>query len=153
VARSFTERAIFLDEGVTRVGLSAVDLNFLIKTAASGVAIALLVGLAAWARVARSTPDLDEASVRELLAFEHPDARIGAIWISADARGALVRAGDDAIIVFRLGDGYVARSAPWTTLATTAPKNGAVNLRVADVGARLKLNDGAAWPPRLEAAA
>jgi len=133
-----------------------VDLNFLIKTAASGVAIALLVGLAAWARIARPTPDLDDAAVRELLAFEHPGARIDSIWIAADARGALVRAGDEAIIVFRLGDGYVARSAPWSALASTEPRNGAVDLRLADVGApraRFKLGADGVWPPQLDAAA
>jgi len=133
-----------------------VDLSFLIKTGASGLAIALLVALAAWARIARPTPELDEAAVRDILAFEFPGVQAAACWIAADGRGAILRAGDEAFIVYRIGDGYVARSAPWALLAKAAPKNGAIDLRLADVGApraRFKLGEGAAWPPAFEAAA
>jgi len=127
-----------------------MDLNFLIKTAASAVAIALLVALAAWAKIARPTPDLDEAAVRDLLAFEAPGAHLEAVWISADARSAVVRAGEQAFIVYRLGDGYVARSAPWTALANATSDSGAIDLRFAGVGgpgARFRLGEGVAWPP------
>ena len=133
-----------------------MDLSFLIKTGVSGLAIALLVALAAWARIARPTPELDETAVRDILAFEFPGVRAGGIWISEDGRGAVVRAGDEALIVYRIGDGYVARSAPWATLADSIPKNGAIDLRLADVGApraRLRLPDGGVWPPTFEAAA
>ena len=133
-----------------------MDLSFLIKTGASGLAIALLVALAAWARIARPTPELDQAAVRDILAFEFPGVRTVAIWISEDGRGAIVRAGDEACIVYRIGDGYVARSAPWALLANSAPRNGVIDLRLADVGApraRFKLGEGAVWPPAFEPAA
>jgi len=132
-----------------------VDQAFLIKTAASAVGIALLVALAAWARIARPTPPLDEAAVRDLLAFEYPAAQIGGVWISADAAGAIVRSGDDAIIVYRSGDGYVTRAAPWSAVVGSQLKDGVVNLRLADVTApraRFRLGEAAAWPPAPQAA-
>ena len=133
-----------------------MDLNFLIKTAASALAIALLVALAAWARIARLTPSLDEAAVRDILAFEFPGVQAASIWISEDGHGAIVRVSDEAFIVYRIGDSYVARSAPWALLAKAEPKNGAIDLRLADADApraRFKLGEGAVWPPAFEAAA
>jgi len=132
-----------------------VDKAFVIKTAASAVGIALLVALAAWARIARPTPSLDEAAIRDLLAFDFPGAPLGPIWISADGRGAIVRSGQDAFIIFPSGDSYIARAAPWSRVADIPAKDGVVDLRSA-VGApriRFQLGGGAAWPPGSEATA
>ncbi len=133
-----------------------MDTSFLLKTAASGVAIALMVAFAAWARIARPTPPLDEESVRDLLAFEAPGAQIDLIWIAADHAGAVIRSADEALLVFRSGDGYVTRAAPWDHLSRVAPRDGVIDLRLIDIGcprARFRLHDDGAWPPGLEAAA
>jgi hypothetical protein len=130
-----------------------MDTAFLLKTAASVVAIALLVGFAAWARIARPTPPLDEEAVRDLLAFEAPGAQIDLIWIAADHAGAVIRSADEALLIFRSGDGYVTRAAPWDHLAKLTPTKGMIDLRLIDIGcprARFRLADGAAWPPALE---
>jgi hypothetical protein len=133
-----------------------VDSAFLIKTAASLVAILLLVALAAWAKIARPTPPLDEAQVTDLLAFEHPGARVDAVWFAEGRRGAIVRSADQALLITLAGDGYVTRSMPWSEAANTAPADGALTFRLADVGApraSFALADGAAWPPTSEVAA
>jgi hypothetical protein len=131
-----------------------VDQAFLIKTAASAVGIVLLVALAAWARIARPTPPLDEAAVRDLLAFEHPGVAIGELWLSDDGAGAIVRSGEAAIIVFRSGDGYVTRTVSWSAVVETPARDGVVALRLADVGAsRARFRLAAVWPPATEAAA
>ena len=150
------ERAILLDEGFDPVGLSDVTLAFLLQTGASVVAIALLVALAAWAKIARPTPPLDEAAVVDLLAFEFPDAPIDAVWFAADRRGAIVRSASQALLIYRAGDGYVTRSMPWSDAVSAAPEDGALAFRLADVGApraSFVIGDGAAWPPALEAVA
>jgi hypothetical protein len=127
-----------------------MDMAFLLKTIASGVAIALMVAFAAWARIARPTPPLDEEQVRDLLAFEAPGAQIDLIWIAADRAGAVIRSADEALLVFRSGDGYITRATPWDHLARAAPRNGMIDLRLIDIGApraRFRLHDGGAWPP------
>lgn len=133
-----------------------MDLAFLIKTAASLVAIALLVALAAWAKIARPTAPLDETTVVDLLAFEFPGAPIDAVWFAADRRGAIVRSASQALLIYRAGDGYITRSMSWSEAAGAAPKDGVLAFRLADVGApraSFVLGEGAAWPPAMEAAA
>ena len=129
---------------------------FLLQTAASLVAILLLVALAAWARIARPTPALDGAAITDLLAFEAPGAPIDSIWIAGDRRGAIVRSADQAILITLAGDGYVTRSMPWSEAAKAAPSGGVLTLRLADVGAPracFAVGDEAIWPPTLNAAA
>lgn len=136
--------------------VNPVTLAFLLQTAASCVAIALMVAFAAWANIARPTAPLDEAAITGLLAFEFPGAPIDGVWISADRRGAIARSRDQALLVYRAGDGYVARSTAWSEVAKAAPKDGRLILRLPDVGApraSFVLGEGAGWPPALEAAA
>jgi hypothetical protein len=129
---------------------------FVIETAVSALAILGLAGLAAWARIATPRPPLTPEAARAIFAEEFPDERIGAVWIAADGRAAIARAGETALILWLRGDDYVARSAPWAGLAAAGVEAGAVSLKLHDVaapGVRLALDGGVAWPPALEAAA
>ena len=126
---------------------SALDKALLIQLFGSAAAVALLVGLAAWARIARPTPPLDPAGARVLLADEFPDQAVEALWIAADGAGAVARSGDLALVLWRKGDGYVARAAPWAKALDAAVEDGRVRLRLADGSPCLSLEHGA-WPPR-----
>ena len=119
----------------------------LIQLAGSVTAIAVLVGLAAWARIARVTPPLDVAGARALLAEEFPDEPVDAVWIAADGTGVVARSGDQALVLWRKGDGYVARDTLWSQAAKAAVVDGRVRLKLGDGSPRLALSDGA-WPPR-----
>ena len=62
----------------------------------------------------------------------------------------MIRSADEALLIFRSGDGYITRAAPWEHLARAAPRNGIIDLRLIDVGApraRFRLHDGGVWPP------
>jgi hypothetical protein len=124
---------------------------FFIQLLISALAVAALVGLAAWLGVPREAPLLDDAHARRLLAEEFPDAAVGRLWVAADGASALGRAGDEALIVYRAGDGYVIRAAPWSSVASGVVRNGRAVLKLDDVAAplaRFALTDGATWPPR-----
>lgn len=128
--------------------------GFLVQLAGSAVAISVLTLLAAWARIARPTPALDEAHLRTLLVDEFPDVHPGAVWICPDGSGAVARARDDALIVFRLGDGYVTRSIPWSRLAKAELRDFKAIVHLNDPAApiaRLSVPAGAVWPPQLSA--
>ncbi len=123
---------------------------FLLQTLASLVAIFLLVALAAWARIARPAPALDADTARALIAEEFPDHALGPVWVAGDGAAAIARSQDEALIVYRAGDGYVARSLPWSKLADGRASGGAVALKLGDVTApriRFSLAEGGAWPP------
>ena len=119
----------------------------LIQLAGSVTAIAVLVALAAWARIARVTPPLDAVGARALLSQEFPDEAIEAVWIAADGTGLVARSGDQALVLWRKGDGYVARKTPWGQVAKAPVVDGRVRLKLGDGSPRLALSDGA-WPPR-----
>jgi len=118
----------------------------LIQLLGSALAVALLVGLAAWARLARPTAPLDEEAARQLLADEFPDHRIEVVWIGGDGAGVVARSEDLALVLWRKGDGYVARSAPWRDVASAGVVDGRVRLAAVDGAPRLSLGDRA-WPP------
>jgi hypothetical protein len=130
--------------GEEGVGL---DKALLIQLLGSAVAVAVLVALAAWAGIPRPAPRLDAAEARRLLAEEFPDHHPQAVWISADGIGAVARAGDEALILWRLGDGYISRLAPWSAAAEAKVHAGRVRLQLADAMPGLAV-DGDAWPPR-----
>jgi len=123
-----------------------LDKALLIQLASSATAVALLVGLAAWARIARPTPPLDATSARALLAQEFPDDPVDAVWIAADRAGLVARSGDTALVLWRKGDGYVARAAPWTQVLAARAEGGRLRLSLGDAAPCLSLQDGA-WPP------
>jgi len=123
-----------------------LDQALLIQLAGSATAVTLLVALAAWARIARPTPPLDAASARALLAQEFPDDPVDAVWIAADGAGLVARSGEMALVLWRKGDGYVARAAPWTQVLAARARDGRLRLNLGDAAPRLSLRDGA-WPP------
>lgn len=124
-----------------------MDKALLIQLGGSIVAVVLLVGLAAWLGVARATPPLDAGSARALLAQEFPDHRPDAVWIAADGAAVIARDGALALVLYRRGDGYVARDLPWSTVAALKPTQGRLNLRLIDARPVLAVNDDA-WPPK-----
>lgn len=129
-----------------------MDRALLVQLLGSAVAVTLLVAFAAWARIARPTPPLDEAGARALLADEFPDNRLDAVWIAADRAGVVARSGDLALVLWRKGDGYVARAAPWRQALAAKVEDGHLKLRLADAAPRLVVGEGA-WPPPQFAAA
>lgn len=127
-----------------------MTLAFLTQLLISGLAVAALVGLAAWLGLPRDAGPLDDAKARRLLAEDYPDAPVQALWLSADGAGALARSGDEALILYRAGDGHVIRAAPWSSVAAGVVRNGRAVLKLDDVTApraAFRLADGASWPP------
>ncbi|EJL38331.1 hypothetical protein PMI01_00130 [Caulobacter sp. AP07] len=123
-----------------------MDKALLIQLVGSATAVALLVGLAAWARIARPTPPLDARAAHALLADEFPDDPVDALWIAADGAGVVARSGDLALVLWRKGDGYVARAIPWAEVRAARVEGGRLKLRLADASPRLAVSGGA-WPP------
>ncbi|MFO1015623.1 MAG: hypothetical protein U1E50_17860 [Caulobacteraceae bacterium] len=115
----------------------------------SAVAVALLVALAAWARIPRRAPVFAEAEARDLFALEFPTRTLSGLWLGED--GAVARSGDEALVLFRVGDGYAARSLPWNKAIASPVKDGRLNLSLGDFAAPRAVISLAAWPP--EAAA
>lgn len=120
---------------------------FLSQLAVSGVAVLVIVALAAAARLARSNPPLDEAAARALLADDFPDAHIDRVWLAADGAAALARSGARALYLFRLGDAWVARDLPWSEVAAAPVRDGRLHLRLSDVSPRLARPVLAGWSP------
>lgn len=123
----------------------------------SVVGVAVMIGAAWWARIPRPTPDLDEARARTLLAEEFPDDPVDAVWIASDGAGAVGRSGRTALVVYRAGDAYVARSLPWSDALASPVSGGKVQFRFGEIAApraRLAVSGINPWPPRhLEGAA
>ena len=129
-----------------------MTIAYLIQTAASAVAILALAALAWKFGVGRHPTALSEAEARAIMAEELPSMAIGRIWLAADGRAALARSGDEALILYAVGDGHIARTAPWTSLAASQVKKGRVLVALADRSApraSFTIGDGGAWPPVL----
>lgn len=120
---------------------------FLIQLAGSGVAVAGLIAVAAWAKIARPLNPLDEASARRLLGEEFPGKTIEVVWIAEDGAGALAKSGASALVLCQLGDGYVARQIPWAQAVSAAFKNGRISVDLGDVAAPRAVLSLASWPP------
>lgn len=123
-----------------------MDKGFVIQFLVSGLAVSLLVGLAAWARIARPMNPLGEERARALFAEEFPGEVLDEIWVAVDGRGALARNGDRALILCEVGDAYVARDLPWTEAIKAPLRDGVVHFTLKDIAApraRLAL---AEWP-------
>ncbi|ATQ45021.1 hypothetical protein CSW64_14125 [Caulobacter mirabilis] len=114
-----------------------------------------MVAVAAWARISRATPPLDADAARGLLAAEFPDDVFEAPWIAADGGGAVARSGDRALVVYRLGDSWVARSLAWDAALAAPQRGGKVHMRLDDIAAptaKLAVTGVNPWPPLAEAA-
>lgn len=70
-----------------------------------------------------------------------------ASWISADGRAALARDGDTALVLWRRGDGYVARDLDWAAVLTAPSLRGRRILKTADGRPSLAVADDV-WPPK-----
>ena len=132
-----------LDDGGTRLNQA-----FLIQTAASAAAVAVLVGLAAWAKIAKPSSPLDEARARALLAEDFPGRKIDELWVAVDGKGALAKSGATALLLCELGDGYVCRQIPWAQALAASFKDGRITVNLADVGAPKAVIALTAWPPK-----
>ncbi len=121
----------------------------------SFAAVALMVVIAAWARIARPTPPLDASAARSLLAAEFPDDPIGAVWLAADNAGAVAQSGEQGLVIYRLGDSWVARSLPWDKALAAPIRGGRVHFRFGDIAApvaRLAVSGVNPWPPEIPVA-
>lgn len=124
--------------------------GLLIQLIGSAVAVAAMVGLAAWARIPRPNAPLDEQTARDLILVDYPDHRIDAVWIAADGLGAIARSDDRALILARLGDSWVTRDMAWPAALAAPIRGGRVRLRTPDPAApRLSLAVSGVnpWPP------
>lgn len=123
------------------------DLYILIGSA---VAVAMMVAVAAWARIARPAPPLDEASARAMLAAEFPDNAPDRLWIAADGCGVIAHDDARALVLFRLGDSWVARTLAWEDAIKAPVRGGKVRLRLRDPAApvaTLAVSGVNPWPP------
>ena len=121
----------------------------------SAVAVALMVAVAAWARIARPSPALDEVAARAMLAAEFPDHAPTRLWIAADGGGVIARDGVRALVLFRLGDSWVSRALAWDDAVRAPVRAGKVRLRLRDPAApvaALAVSGVNPWPPQDEEA-
>jgi hypothetical protein len=125
-----------------------VNQAFLIQTAASAAAVAVLVGLAAWAKIARPSPPLDDVLARKLLADDFPGRTIDELWVAVDGKGALAKSGASALVLCEVGDGYVCRQIPWAQALAASFKDGRITVNLDDVGAPRAVISLTAWPPK-----
>ncbi len=122
--------------------------GFYIQLFASGLAVAALVGLAAWAKIARPAGPLDDAKARTLFEDEFPGRRLDGLWVASDGQGALAKSGGLALVICRLGDGYVARQIPWAQALQASFKQGRLCVDLADIAAPKAFLNLPAWPPK-----
>lgn len=120
---------------------------FLIQVAASGAAVAALVGLAAWARIARPLNPLDDRTARFYLSEEFPGRTVDQLWVATDGAGALARSGASALVLCRVGDAYIGRQIPWAQALSAAFRDGQITIDLADVTAPKAVIVLPAWPP------
>ncbi len=131
-----------------------MTIAYMIQTAASAAAILILAALAWKFGVARHPAALTEDRARALLSEEFPGAVFGPLWLAHDGQAALARSGEEALIVYTVGDGHLARTLPWSILVAGKVKGGRVLVRVPDRTAPrvdFTIQPGAVWPPLLKA--
>lgn len=119
----------------------------LIQLMGSAIAISVLVALAGLAGIARPTPPLDAAGLAALLAQEFPDHHPTATWIAADGAGALARDGATVLVLWKRGDGFVARDMAWPGVAQAKPTGGRLVLKTGDAAPVFAVVDDV-WPPQ-----
>ncbi|MBL8553451.1 MAG: hypothetical protein JNL41_04170 [Phenylobacterium sp.] len=125
-----------------------MDEAFFVQLAASAAAVAVLVGIAAWAKIARPVGPLDEHKARALLAEEFPARAVDAVWISSDGAGALAKSGGLALVICRVGDGFAARQIPWPQAVSATFRNGRLSIDLSDIAAPRAVIALPAWPPK-----
>lgn len=111
-----------------------LDQAYLIQFAVSAAAIVVLALAAVWARIPRKVAPLDEPAARALIGEELPDLRVDRVWVDADGRAAVARAGGEGIVLFRVGDGFAVRTMPWAEVSGAKLSMGRAVFRFADPG-------------------
>lgn len=111
-----------------------MDQAYLIQFAVSATAIVILALVAWWARIPRKVEPLTEASARALIAEELPDLRLDRVWVDAAGETALARAGEEGVVLFRVGDSYAVREMPWADVSRCRLAKGAAVFRFNDPG-------------------
>ncbi len=124
-----------------------MDKQFAIQFAGSFAAVALLVALAAWAKIAKPMSPLSDARARALFADEFPGKVLDGLWVANDGRGALARSGASALVLCEVGDGYAARHIPWAQAVAASFRDGVLKLDLADVAAPRARLAFDSWPP------
>lgn len=124
--------------------------SIIIQVAATAAALAGLLGVAFWAKMAKPLSPLSDQRARALLQSAFPTRSLEQIWVAVDGRGALAKSGAAALVLCEAGDSYVARHIPWAQAVASSFKDGVVRLDLSDVSApeaRLALQG---WPPEPE---
>jgi hypothetical protein len=137
-----------LTVGAAHGQVPSVNTAYLIQLAVSAVAVALMIGLAAWMTRGRGAPPLDEAEARRWLADEFPGRAIEKLWLATDGMGAVAKSGDAALVLSRMGDGYAARAVPWARALAAGVKDGRVRIPLSDPAAPKAVLSLGAWPPK-----
>jgi hypothetical protein len=122
--------------------------EFYVQLAASGFAVAALVALAAWAKIARPVAPLDEERARFLLLEEFPGRSLDAVWVGVNGRGAVAKSGAAALVLCEFGDGYVARQIPWAMALSASFRKGELCIDLADISAPMAVISLPSWPPK-----
>jgi hypothetical protein len=118
-----------------------------VQLALSAAALGLLLALAAWLKLSKPAPPLDEARARKLLAEAFPGRRLDAVWIGASGKGALAKSGAAALVVCAVGEGFVIRWMPWAQALAITFKTGRLTIDLADVDAPVAVLTLAVEPP------
>ena len=121
---------------------------FFVQLAASAAAVGVLVGIAAWAKIAKPVGPLDEHKARALLAEEFPTRTVEAVWIASDGCGALAKSNGLALVICRVGDGFALRQIPWPQAVAATFKDGKLRVNLDDVAAPAAVIAPAACEPR-----
>lgn len=125
-----------------------MDEGMFVQFALSGAAVAVLVGLVAWARIARPAEPLDEHRARALLAEEFPGRAIDAVWIASNGTGALAKSGGLALVICPVGDGFAARQIPWGQAISATFRDGRLSVDLSDISAPRAVIALPSWPPK-----
>ena len=125
-----------------------MDEAYFVQLAASAAAVAVLVGIAAWAKIAKPAGPLDEARARALLADEFPGRKLDAVWVASDGAGALARSGGLALVLCQVGDGFAARQIPWAQAVSASFRNGKLCVDLSDIAAPMATIALPSWPPK-----
>ena len=121
------------------------------QLAGSAVAVTALVGVVAWAKIARPAAPLTRESAAELFDDEFGSDRISELWLAPDGLAAVAHAGDSALVAWRAGDGYRLRKVAFSHLAAAKTASGRVRLKLDDPATpplSFSVPQGA-WPPGL----
>lgn len=125
-----------------------MDEAYFVQLALSGAAVGVLVGIAAWAKIAKPAGPLDEARTRSLFENEFPGRRLDAVWVSSDGAGALAKSAGMALVICPVGDGFAARQIPWGQAISATFTNGKLCVDLADVAAPRATLSFPSWPPQ-----